>query len=318
MWSVIFSQPEIARHPELQSHLRGQLDYEAAYNEVLDSPDFGSGAKHDFTVAIERAYQQIHDAFYGRQDQINKAVGACRLLLAPFGGSGANERGFIFTLNQDFFKERFFSNGSYSLSDLWIPGINNYGYFNFQLPQNLTEEYRIYLPDKQKVQKLNSEFWKKQYGHFCYLKLHGSYWWRCADGSNAMAIGSNKTGLIDREPYLKWSHSVFEAVLKGPDCRLVVIGYGFGDQHVNKIIAASILHHGLKLHVVCPSEHTEFKNMLMPIHGLLNKQPPEHGATLWKGLDGYYPAKVTDLYSYNAGSAMLTPMGESLFRNIGL
>lgn len=318
MWSAIFSQPEIKRHPDLQKYLREQLDYEVAYNEVMDSDDFTIQTKDDFTTAIERAYQQIHDGFYGPQDLINSAVGVCKMLLGSFGGSGANERGFIFTLNQDLFVERFFLNGSHSLFDLAIPGIGKYGYFNFQLPKILTEDYRVYLPGQEKVLKLESEFWSKIHGRFSYLKLHGSYWWRCADGSNAMAIGSNKTGLIDREPYLKWSHSVFKQVLKGPDCRLVVVGYGFGDEHINKVIAESILHHRLRLHVVCPDTHREFQNRLMPLQGTLDKQPPKHGPTLWKGLDGYYPTKVIGLYSYSGGSSALTPLGEGLFRNTGI
>jgi len=318
MWSAIFSQPEISRHPDLKAHLRNQLDYEAAYNEVMSSENFGPETKNDFTAAIEMSYQQIHEAFYVGQDLENKAVGVCRALIGPFGGTGANERGFIFTLNQDLFMERFFLNGSHSLYELSIPGISNYGYFNFQLPKIFTEDYRIYLPDEEKVQRLKSDFWTKTYGRFSYLKLHGSDWWRTTDGSNAMVIGSKKTGLIDREPYLKWSHSVFEEVLKGPACVLVVIGYSFGDEHINKIIADSILHHGLRLHVVRPDEHKEFKNMLMPVQGVLEKQPPEHGPTLWEGLDGYYPARASDLYTYTGGNSTLTSLGKSLVRNVGL
>ena len=133
-----------------------------------------------------------------------------------------------------------------------------------------------------------------------------------------MVIGNKKTGLIDREPYLKWSHAVFGQVLKGPGCELVVIGYGFGDEHINRVIADSIQHHGLKLHVVSPEDRRAFKNKLMPIHGAIEKYPPTDGSILWNGLCGYYQGRVVDLYTYTGGNSNLTPLGESLVRNVGL
>ncbi len=239
--------------------------------------------------------------------------------MRSFSAGSADERGFVFTLNQDLFMERFFVNGSLSLYEMSIPGISNYGYFNWnKLPQNLSEEYRIALSNETNVEKLASEFWTKTYGRFSYMKLHGSYWWRTTDGSNAMVIGNKKTGLIDREPYLKWSHAVFEQVLKGPGCELVVIGYGFGDEHINRVIADSIQHHGLKLHVVSPEDRRAFKNKLMPIQGVTEKDPPTEGSILWNGLCGYCQGRVVDLYTYTGGNSNLTPLGESMVRNVGL
>ena len=317
MWSVIFSQPEIGRHPDLVEHLLNQLNYELAYNEVMRSGAFDQEMQKDFTTAVERSYQQMHEAFYGPGVRI-PATGACRAIVRRFAGTGGDERGFVFTLNQDLFLERFYSNGD-SLSELRIPGINNFGFFNYTLPKIQTDEYTFDLPDQGKVKKLQSEFWNdKAYGRFVYLKLHGSYWWKSADGSNAMVIGSEKTGLIDREPYLKWSHSVFEQVLSAPGCNLVVMGYGFGDKHINEVIAKSIGVHGLKLYVVSPERPEDFRNKLIPIHGTLGELPErfQGGIKLWGGLRGYYCCRITDLYIGNNGE--LTPLGKSLFENVGL
>ncbi len=45
MWSVIFSQNEISRQPELRKYLLNNLDYETVYQEVLDSDELDEGVK---------------------------------------------------------------------------------------------------------------------------------------------------------------------------------------------------------------------------------------------------------------------------------
>ena len=318
MWSVIFSQPEIEQHSGLRKHLLNQLNYELAYSEVMHSDRFDEDVRKDFTIAVGRSYQQMHEAFYVSGIRI-PAIGLCKAIVGAFAGTGANERGFVFTLNQDLLMERFFTNGSHSRFDLWIPGIDNFGCFNYTLPRIQTADYKYVLPGRGEVQKLQSNFWNDTaYGRFVYLKLHGSYWWKSSDGSNAMVIGSEKTGLIDHEPYLKWSHSIFEQVLSGPGCDLVVIGYGFGDQHINKVIADSISEHGLKLYVVSPERPEEFRNKLIPVHGTLPGPLAgcQDGTKLWEGMHGYYCCRVTDLYTGNNGD--LTPLGKSLLERVGV
>lgn len=176
MWSVIFSQPEIENHSELRKHLLSQLNYELADSEVMLSDTFNEEVKKDFTKAVGRSYQQMHEAFYMSEVRI-PATGVCKAIVSAFAGTGASERGFVFTLNQDLFMERFFTNGSHSLFEMWIPGINNFGCFNYTLPKIQTEDYRYELPGQDKVQELQADFWNnKAYGRFVYLKLHGSYW----------------------------------------------------------------------------------------------------------------------------------------------
>lgn len=314
MWSVIFSQPEIARDRDLRAHLLSQLNYEMAYNDVMHSGNFGSEAQAAFTTAIRRSYQQMHEA------ELRKpASRVCRAIVGAFGGSGSEERGFVFTLNQDLFMERFFTNGSDSLFDLSVPGISNFGCFRGTLPETQTDEYKFHLPDNETVERLQSGFWNDRvYGHFVYLKLHGSYWWKSSDGSDAMVVGGEKVDLIEHEPYIKWSHSVFEKILSGPACDLVVIGYGFGDRHINKVIANAILEHKLKLYIVSPEPPEELRNKLIPIHGNLTQmpEPSQEGDRLWQGLHGYYCCRVTDLYREDSGD--LTPRGRSLFDSVGL
>jgi hypothetical protein len=307
MWSVIFSQPEIGRHPELRMYLLGEFNYERAYNAVLQGEQFPPEVKSDFSTAVKRSYQQMHTAFYEQGIRI-PATGVCNAIVGTFAGAGSKERGFVFTLNQDLFMERFFTNGSHSLYDMRIPGVSNYDCFGYRLPEKQTEEHRYKLPDEDKVRSLELSYWNDPtYGHFNYLKLHGSQWWESAAGSSVMVIGSEKAGLIEKEPYLRWTHTIFDKVLSGPDCDLVVIGYGFGDVHINAVIARAISSFGLKLHVVSPEQPQELHQRITRSH---------EGWTIWEGLHGCYTCTVQSLYVGHGGD--LTALGKSLLKKIGL
>lgn len=69
------------------------------------------------------------------------------------------------------------------------------------------------------------------------IKLHGSFNWRSSDGHNVMVVGTEKTAAIARMPLLSWYMDVFKQVLNAGDVRLMIIGYRFGDEHVNATIA---------------------------------------------------------------------------------
>ncbi len=124
-------------------------------------------------------------------------------------------------------------------------------------------------------------------GRFHYVKLHGSQNWLSSDGKHAMVIGRNKPEQIDCEPLLDWYFKTFKQVLSFPNRRLLVIGYGFRDAHINEIIASSIAKHGLKLYVISPNDHEKFR-------ADLHTRPC--GMTLWKGLSGYFPYELEEMY----------------------
>ena len=86
---------------------------------------------------------------------------------------------------------------------------------------------------------------------FHYIKLHGSLNWRSCHGQNMTVIGGIKRA-IDREPLLKWYYEIFENVLSGGDKKLMVIGYGFRDEHINDTIINAIKKKGMKLYVLSP------------------------------------------------------------------
>ena len=148
-----------------------------------------------------------------------------------------------------------------------------------------------------------------------YVKLHGSYGWLSQDGTDAMVIGHGKKGRIEKEPLLSWYLSLFKEVLHAGDRKLVVIGYGFGDDHINEIITGAIKEKGLQLYIICPMEPEQFRNQLLRLHGV-NIELNPYGEDIWSGLYGYYPSKVTDFYDIYSNT--LPPRGEVFFKNIGL
>ena len=67
-----------------------------------------------------------------------------------------------------------------------------------------------------------------------------------------LIMGGNKILEIGLSPLLSWYHQVFEEQLSQPDARLMVIGYGFRDEHINHVLMRAIRHRGLQLFVIAP------------------------------------------------------------------
>jgi hypothetical protein len=236
----------------------------------------------------------------------------CRAFVARFDGSG-QERGFFFTLNQDLFIERF----SYQQESLLkIPGLGHPKWFNAQFHSAFTNEDHVQAPDEKRLEKVRSGFWSKSGERFAYVKLHGSYGWRSSkNGSDAMVIGHEKVGSIAKEPLLKWYLSLFEEILKEPNRNLVVVGYGFGDEHINNVIADAIRDCGLRLYVISSKLPSEFREALTPLNSFVTSPPTPRGTELWEGLYGYYRASVTE-FCTETENGELTTQGRAFFHDL--
>jgi SIR2-like domain len=81
-----------------------------------------------------------------------------------------------------------------------------------------------------------------------YYKLHGSSGWVTDDGRSLLVVGRDKTGAIAHHPILHWTYERFEDYLRRDDTRLMVIGYGFGDEHINQSLLDA--HQAGKLKVI--------------------------------------------------------------------
>jgi hypothetical protein len=151
----------------------------------------------------------------------------------------------IFTLNQDLFVERHYLSASPELRrrDRWngahMPGLNSVG----TPPASIVG---------QRWQILSEDNFKLDSRIQPYIKLHGSTNWDSPDG-NTLVVGGNKTGAIGGSPILKWYFEQFENALCAGDARLMVIGYGFRDKHINDLLIKAVNERGLKLFIVSPA-----------------------------------------------------------------
>ena len=73
-----------------------------------------------------------------------------------------------------------------------------------------------------------------------YYKLHGSIDIQESERTMMLVIGGNKAANIAQQPLLKWYNDIFGAMLRSPNTRLMIIGYSFGDLHINTMIFEGI------------------------------------------------------------------------------
>jgi hypothetical protein len=297
MWDRIFNHEQMQQHPSLVNLLKNNFDFESVYNEVMDGNSYPLEAQAALQRAVKNAYDQLDAATRNYWGSSAYASLASQPLVNWLGfnkfldrfASEKKSRGYIFTLNQDLFVERWYSGEGKSLRTLgmtpgvdvkdktpwtWLRGKELTAEYYFQAPSNPTE-----IPEG--ISNL-----------LYYVKLHGSMNWKASDGRDLMVIGGNKPAQIHREKLLQWYFDLFQQVLSYPTRRLLVIGYGFRDLHINAVIAQSIQLHGLKLYIVSPQSPEGFKNELL-------SDGNEDKKTLWQGLTRYWNRELKDVCQAN-------------------
>jgi SIR2-like protein len=293
MWAEIFNHEQVQLYPSLVNLLKDNFDFESVYNEVMDGNSFPPEARAALQQAGMRAYNQLDDAtrnYWGRSFDSRPLVNlhGFRKLLEHFGSEG-KARGYIFTLNQDLFVERWHSEDQKLLRiSSMTPGVDFRGITPWSLlcGGELTPEYYFQAPSN--PTEVSEDISKILY----YVKLHGSMNWKSSDGRDLMVIGGNKPAQIHREKLLQGYFDLFQKVLSCPNRRLLVIGYGFRDLHINAVIAQSIRQHGLKLYIISPQSPEGFKNELL-------RDSDENKKTLWQGLRGYWNRELKDVCPAN-------------------
>ena len=290
MWTEIFNHPEVRKHARLRELLLNDFDYESIYYRVLKSSEYSSGEKEAIKKAVLKAYNSLDANIancslgtYGPDlaciSGVNKMIKCC--------AGGQNKIPFFFTINQDLFVERFTSDIGKKViypffKDNWILPTDRRSSF----PNDITKPEWVTVPDQNEIQKKTGNPLSCRFLY--YVKLHGSYGWKSSDGSDLMVIGRSKEQQIAQEPLLTAYFDFFRNVLS-QGVKLLVIGYGFGDEHVNRVIAESIKDYGLEVYVLSPTDPESFITDL-------KKEKYTYGKVILSGLKCYFPHELAKVF----------------------
>jgi len=149
----------------------------------------------------------------------------------------------IFTLNQDTLLETLYA-GDVRWSERWYGSYLPYIKF-------IEEPVQPYIFMLREPMTQDLEFTTRE-NHQPIYKLHGSYnWFAEPKGERLLVMGGNKTASIGTFQVLARYQDEFEVMLSQPDTHLMIVGYGFGDAHINSIIQAAA-NKGLKVFIIDP------------------------------------------------------------------
>lgn len=178
----------------------------------------------------------------------------------------------IFTLNQDLLLERHYltanlANGPYrNWAGHSLPGMQ-------PAPGAPVEDIH-YWSTSRWVPRPGAEF-QLEGDKQALVKLHGSSNWTAGSGSSLMVIGGQKVREIQLHPVLSWYSQLFEEALGRPKTRLMIIGYGFRDSHVNDAIRHAVTKHALEMFIIGPLGSEQARALNPTRHTGLIKAPTD-------------------------------------------
>ncbi len=276
LWSVIVSHPALRAAHETDMVLHDQLNFEETIASVQAEP-----AKFAKENGEQILWQAVLEAFEVMDRRIAswQPRGMHTLLdellqdlIAPT--TAKISTSCFLTLNQDLFVERTIQGCSTTGPWLVVP----------QGGRALGPGVQFGGPDRVSIPDFDPEAFRGIKDRLSYIKLHGSMNWRAGD-SNVVVLGGGKAAAIERFPILRMNNAIFRRALKEKDARLLVVGYGFGDKHINEPInQAAAARNGLAIWVVDPRGPREVMNAMRI-----------HGGSLWHAVVGHSNS-MADIY----------------------
>jgi hypothetical protein len=283
MWTLIFNHEEVQGQRRIKELMQSDYDFESIYDAVLNG-NFAADEKQAIMNAVKAAYEKLDAIIRNWSFKTNAPYPVNIYQVQNFIDlfSKRNQKGFVFTINQDLFLERHYYNGERPI----IPGIQTkQNLFSSTFREPLGEGDYSELPSIEKLEKCRDKIIGEH--RFFYIKMHGSQNWRKANKTNQIVIGRGKKQQIEEEPLLNWYFELFKEALLQKDKRILFVGYGFGDEHINRIIAKAIGEYSVGIHIICPNDVDIF-------HAEILKR--DFGKDIWKGLSGYYQCSLTQLF----------------------
>jgi len=308
MWSWIFNDGEVQKNKKIRNLFANSFDFERIYQNA-HTDKYSEEDKNIIHLATLNAYRKIDTILKNNTNQGEmKRNFFKQLLINNFIEKNDSPVSF-FTLNQDLFFER---SRDY-LVELGsrvkcpcvekMPAINNINDLGIDIGS-------IDICDKSfkqnKIEYENTLAKGKDKIAISYIKLHGSQNWLENKGNNqVMVIGSGKQEKIQNNFLLKYYFELFEKEINKEHTRILIIGYGFRDNHINKTLINAVQKNDLKIHVISPEAPINFKNKLLTI---------KNGKLLFEALSGYYENKFAEIFSENR-AACKTPAWEQIEQN---
>jgi hypothetical protein len=287
----VLSDPKIVSNKKLHDLILNEFNYEDALG-IVQPPDY----TQEESAILQQAIRHVYDY----QDKIitdwtasSKNVSRYKspnpltnFIKRTFSFSGNCDEAYLFTTNQDLFIEACVRIDHMHLHrPIYIPGLSN---ADWGIPIDYFPHAgfkRVSVVDSESALKYTTL--KHQIN---YIKLHGSANWDKEDGE-LLVIGKSKEAIIDKSPILRTYHRLFSQVCNVPDMRMLIIGYGFSDNHINRHIVEGIKS-GLKLWVWDKLERQHWMQRVREPH-------IEGGEAILGAIEGYLDDDSTNIFYGN-------------------
>ena len=276
----------------LKDLIKNDFDYEKIFEKVMKGDKYSDIEKEIINNIFFESYKSLDEkivrngCLYGPGSIISR--NALKIFIEGLAGN-QKEKGFFFTLNQDISMERYFRTA------VITPCIERINQLDGSLEQgSFKNSWFRKVPNKDELvkRKLDNEGkWKNEKVY--YIKLHGSFNWKDSKGKKIMVIGTSKLEDIENEPLLKWYLKMFECILSKPNRRLLIIGYGFRDKHINDVIINSIKNNGLGLFIIHPKNREDFQKET------LNTISSNNRKAISEAIRRYYQDELKSIFNHD-------------------
>lgn len=264
-WGHLLGRPEPDQFPRLREVLLSESSFERVLDRVARG-DFTDEERRSLWLSVQEVFavqdSRLLETVRGSSAPPVNEARFLKFLDAFKPDRSRATSGYLFTLNQDVLFEAMGSRDplqTIPACPAVFPSERAFS-LDFRSPLLLDTDKEIRtVPGSEPVRG-----WPALRGGLHYVKLHGSSTWRTAAGNTELVIGGDKTALIDRSPLLSWYRDIFRAVCHYGCVRMLIIGYGFRDEHINDILAEGVASRHLNLYVVGNESNSSFREHLDP------------------------------------------------------
>lgn len=259
-FDILMSEPAVQADQELRDLLWKHQNgggFEAALEELqlaaLDQAALRPRLDA-FEAALRDVFSRMNNALFRREGgyEFNNSTGwLIREMLVRFDA--------IFSLNQDLLLERAYIDGNIALTapHRWqgavMPGIRS--------PNPAPADYMPTEWDAARWTVAGPIVTPNRMQPI--YKLHGSSSWITPDGRDLLVLGGAKADRIAAAQIPAAYFAEFERRLALPNTRLMIIGYGFNDTHINAALVRAAAT-GLKIFIIDPHGANAFDHVKDP------------------------------------------------------